>query len=91
MTDKKAFSIIEFIISSTNVAVLLVMLFGVMAKKAKMIVPNDKGIFICWKNSQNELLQKTFTIKPGGVILGDPVKKVENCEIEFKKDIYHNV
>ncbi len=91
MKNTKAISIIEFIISLTILAVLLTMVFTVMAKKAKMIIPESKGVFVCWKDNKNNLLQKTFSISPNNVITETPVKKVENCEIEFAKEMYSGI
>ena len=91
MKNIKAVSIIEFIICLTILAVLLTMVFTVMAKKAKIIIPENRGIFVCWKDNQNNLLQKTFSINPNNIVNETPVKKVESCEIEFDKEKYNRI
>ena len=75
--SKTAVALIELLIALVMTAVLMLMLFGIVTKKAKNGLSHQEGIFYCWKDWDGSLYQKTTT---------ESIQQVSNCKIKIPKD-----
>ena len=75
--SKTAVALIELLIALVMTTVLMLMLFGIVTKKAKNGLTHQEGIFYCWKDWDGSLYQKTTT---------ESIQQVSNCKIKIPKD-----
>ena len=80
---KNAITLIEIIVSVTILSVILVMLTGMITKKAHKAADISAGTFTCFKNSKGILIQKV-TLQDGTI---QEKRAIEQCKFTFPSGV----
>lgn len=74
---KVAVALVELLISLIMTSILMLMLFGIVAKKAKNEAIYQNSIFYCWKDWNGTLYQKSSS---------ESIQQVPTCKVKIPKN-----